>query len=95
MNIFILVAVPALLFAAGTISVGIKEYTLPTPNSFPHDPALGPDGSLWYTGMGSNTIGRLNPRTGKIKEYPLKTLRSGPHGLTADKAGNIWFTANF
>ena len=45
--------------------------------------------------MGSNTIGRLNPKTGEIKEYPLKTPDSGPHGLVADKEGNIWFTANF
>lgn len=88
-------AVPAFLFAAATISVSIKEYTLPAPNSFPHDPAVGPDGSLWYTGMGSNTLGRLNPKTGEIKEYPLEVPNSGPHGLALDKEGNIWFTANF
>jgi virginiamycin B lyase len=95
LNIFALVLVPSFLFAAGRISVGIKEYTLPTPNSFPHDPALGADGSLWYTGMGSNTLGRLNPQTGEIREYPLEISDSGPHGLVADKEGNIWFTANF
>ncbi len=95
LNILILIAIPVALFAADPVSVTIKEWTLPTPNSFPHDPALGPDGSLWYTGMGSNTIGRLNPKTGEIKEYPLKTANSGPHGLVADKEGNIWFTANF
>jgi len=79
--------------AAGTLNVPIKEYEVPTPNSRPHDPALAPDGSLWYTGQASNKLGRLDPKTGEFKEYPLKTPSSGPHGLVADKDGNIWFTA--
>jgi virginiamycin B lyase len=79
--------------AVGTLSVQIKEFEVPTPKSRPHDPALGPDGSLWYTAQGANKLGRLDPKTGEFKEYPLKTPGSGPHGLVADKAGNIWFTA--
>lgn len=79
--------------AAGTLNVEIKEYEVPTPKSRPHDPALAPDGSLWYTGQGVNRLGRLDPKTGGFKEYPLKTAASGPHGLVADKDGNIWFTA--
>ena len=79
--------------AAGTLNVEIKEYDVPTPKSRPHDPALAPDGSLWYTGQGANKLGRLDPKTGEFKEYPLKTPGSGAHGLVADKDGNIWFTA--
>src|SRR5246127_3410224 len=79
--------------AVGTLSVPIKEYEVPTPKSRPHDPALAPDGSLWYTGQAANKLGRLDPKTGQFKEYPLKTPDSGPHGLVADKEGNIWFTA--
>jgi virginiamycin B lyase len=79
--------------AAGTLSVQIHEYDVPTPKSRPHDPALAPDGSLWYTGQGANKLGRLDPKTGAFKEYPLKTANSGPHGLVADNGGNIWFTA--
>jgi virginiamycin B lyase len=76
-----------------TLRVQIKEYDVPTAKSRPHDPALAPDGSLWYTGQGANKLGRLDPKTGAFKEYPLKTPNSGPHGLTSDKDGNIWFTA--
>jgi virginiamycin B lyase len=76
-----------------TLNMHIKEYEVPTPNSRPHDPAVAPDGSLWYTGQGANKLGRLDPRTGEFKEYALKTAKSGPHGLVADKDGNIWFTA--
>jgi len=90
---FILAAAVAGLAMAGTVSVQIKEYEVPTPRSRPHDPALAPDGSLWYTGQGANKLGRLDPKTGEFKEFPLKTPNSGPHGLVADKEGNIWFTA--
>jgi virginiamycin B lyase len=85
--------VSAALTQAGAVS--IKEWDVPTSGSFPHDPAVGTDGSLWYTGLLSNTLGRLDPSTGKIKEYRLRTPDSGPHGLTPDKKGNIWFTANY
>ncbi len=77
------------------LRVTIKEYEVPTPKSRPHDPALAPDGSLWYTGQLANKLGRLDPKTGEIKEYPLRTEGSGPHGLVADQQGNIWFTAAF
>ena len=79
--------------ASANLDVQIKEYEVPTPKSRPHDPALAPDGSLWYTGQGANKLGRLDPKTGAFKEFPLKTAGSGPHGLVADKDGNIWFTA--
>ena len=83
----------AMVALAAAPTVEIKEYDVPTPNSRPHDPALAPDGSLWYTGQVANKLGRLDPKTGQIKEYALKTPNSGPHGLVADKDGNIWFTA--
>jgi len=84
-----------LTLAVTAANVSIKEFDVPTPNSRPHDPALAPDGSLWYTGQMANKLGRLDPKTGQIKEYPLKTPGSGPHGLVADHEGNIWFTGIF
>jgi virginiamycin B lyase len=90
---FILLAASVSLWAA-TDDIRIKEWDVPTPNSRPHDPAVAPDGALWYTGQRSNTLGRLDPQTGEFKEYPLKTPQSGPHGLVADKEGNIWYTGN-
>ncbi len=89
---FIVFCVSAVI--ARTSEISIKEWDVPTPASFPHDPAVGTDNSLWYTGMASNTLGRLDPSKNTIKEYRLKTPDSGPHGLVSDKKGNIWFTAN-
>jgi len=91
--LFALAATLGVFAAVATLNVVIKEYEVPTPKSRPHDPALAPDGSLWYTGQTANKLGRLDPKTGEFKEYPLKIPNSGPHGLVADKDGNIWFTA--
>jgi virginiamycin B lyase len=96
---FLLPAVALSFLVAGAglaaLSAQIQEWDVPTRNSRPHDPAVAPDGSLWYTGMRSNTLGRVDPNTGQIREFALKTPSSGPHGLVADKEGNIWFTANY
>ena len=91
--LFTLAATLAGSTTVGMLNVKIQEYEVPTLKSRPHDPALAPDGSLWYTGQGANKLGRLDPKTGEFKEYSLKTPNSGPHGLVADKDGNIWFTA--
>jgi virginiamycin B lyase len=80
--------------AAGSTSVTIREWDVPTANSHPHDPLAAADGSIWYTGQNSNLLGRLDPKTGQIKEFPLKTAGSGPHGLAEDASGNIWYTGN-
>jgi virginiamycin B lyase len=60
----------------------------------PHDPAVGADGSGWYTGFGANTLGRIDPTTGQVKQFPLPTPDSGPHGLIADREGRVWYTGN-
>ena len=81
--------------ALAQVSVSFTEWTVPTRGSYPHDPLAAKDGTIWYTGQMTSTLGRLNPRTGTFKEYRTKTPDSGPHGLVADEDGNIWFTANF
>jgi virginiamycin B lyase len=78
------------------LKVTIREWTVPTKGAHPHDPAVGPDGALWFTEQMANKLGRLDPKTGEFKEYPLvEGKNSGPHGLVADSEGNIWYTANF
>ncbi len=69
------------------LKVTIREWDVPTKGAHPHDPAVGADGALWYTGQLANKIGRLDPATGEFKEYPLKVDNSGPHGLVADREG--------
>ena len=42
---------------------------MPTPKSRPHDPAVAPDGSLWYTGQAANKLGSLDPATQKFDSH--------------------------
>jgi len=79
--------------AGALVDIVIDEWAVPV-GSRPHDPAVAPDGSIWYTGQTANTLGRLNPATASITEYALPTPRSGPHGLVADGSGRIWYTGN-
>jgi virginiamycin B lyase len=88
-------AAPPAVLLPGAVTVAIKEWTVPTPGSRPHDPLAAADGSIWYTGQMANVLGRLDPATGTFKEYHPPLADSGPHGLVADTAGDIWFTANF
>ena len=79
--IFVAVILCPLWLAADDWKVAIREWDVPTPKSWPHDPEVAPDGTLWYTGQLASKLGRLDPNTGAIKEFPLKTPDSGPHGL--------------
>src|SRR5258705_12502864 len=76
------------------VDVTIDQWMTPSKPAYPHDPAVAPDGSIWYTGQRANVIGRFDPKTQEFKEHTLPTANSGPHGLQADKAGNIWDTGN-
>ena len=86
-------AAPALSGQTANVQISFDEWTVPTANSHPHDPAAGPDGTLWYTGQRSNKLGRVDMATGQFREFDLPRGH-GPHGLVADREGNIWYTAN-
>jgi virginiamycin B lyase len=93
-----LIAASASLHAALAISdnvdVKFEQWMTPSTPAYPHDPAVAPDGSVWYTGQRANVVGRFDPATQQFKEYTLPTKNSGPHGLQPDKDGNIWYTGN-
>jgi virginiamycin B lyase len=96
--IALLAAISALTLAAPAISdnvdVKFEQWMTPSKPAYPHDPAVAPDGSVWYTGQRANVVGRFDPATQQFKEYTLPTRNSGPHGLQPDKDGNIWYTGN-
>ena len=96
--IAMLSAISALTLAAPAISdnvdVKFEQWMTPSTPAYPHDPAVAPDGSVWYTGQRANVVGRFDPATHQFKEYALPTKNSGPHGLQPDRDGNIWYTGN-
>jgi virginiamycin B lyase len=76
------------------VDVKIDGWLTPSQPAYPHDPAVAPDGTIWYSGQRANVIGRFDPKTEQFKEWPCPTPNSGPHGIIADKDGDIWYTGN-
>ena len=70
------------------------EYDLPRPTIEPHDVILGSDGMAWYSNFGEQTIGKLDPKSGKVTEFPVPELKKGsPLGALSirnDRDGNLW-----
>ena len=79
----------------GLPAPSIVEYPLPRAKAFPHDPAVGADGIVWYTDQANSYIGRLDPATGKVTDYATPTPASGPHGIVVAPDGGVWYTGNF
>jgi streptogramin lyase len=61
-----------------------------------HDVAIDKGGYVWFADDATpeRTLGKLDPRTGRIAEYKLAdqaNAAESSHALVFDKAGNIWF----
>ena len=50
----------------------------------------GPDGNVWFTDTGTNSIGRITP-TGAVTEFPVPTANANLLGITTGPDGNLWF----
>ena len=58
--------------------------------SVPFGIAAGPDGNLWFTNYGNDSIGRITP-AGVVSTYTGAGI-SHPVGIAAGPDGNVWFT---
>jgi virginiamycin B lyase len=66
-----------------------KEWPAPTPGSWPYDVTGDKNGEAWSCGEFTDTVQRLNPRTGEFVEYLLPrftnirgySLTTRPHQL--------------
>ncbi len=69
-------------------------YALPRPSVQPHDVVVDRRGRVWFSDFGGQTLGELDPKTGKVTEYPLPTSRpkepTGALDLEFDQQGNLW-----
>ncbi|HUB94819.1 MAG TPA: carboxypeptidase regulatory-like domain-containing protein [Stellaceae bacterium] len=72
----------------------ITEYDIPRPEAMPHDVVMDKNGMIWYSDFGSQVLGSLDPKTGKITDYTVPTLKAdAPTGLLDlefDKDNNLW-----
>ena len=72
----------------------ITEYDLLRPTIRPYDVIVDPEGMVWYSSFGEQTLGELDPKTGKVTEHPVPMLKPGfPAGMISlrkDQEGNLW-----
>jgi virginiamycin B lyase len=73
----------------------MRTWDVPWPKALPHDPAVDPQGNIWFTLQHAGRLGRFTPDTQEWKLFIVPTPDSGPHGLVSDAKGNIWFTENY
>ena len=61
----------------------------------PEGITVGPDGALWFTNVGNNSIGRIDPTSGAVTSY-TGTGIDDPTSITAGPDGEqaLWFTNN-
>ena len=75
------------------LSVGIREFTIPTANSAPFWITEGPSASLYFTAGGANQIGAYNPGTHAFTSFLIPTATIGSTSyITAGTDGNLYFT---
>lgn len=53
--------------------------------------ATGPNGNLWFTMPGSQTIVRMNPQTQAVTQFDLSAARCNPQGIALGPDAAMWF----
>ena len=73
----------------------VTEFPVPALNPLTRGAAqrivAGPDGALWFTDSGNNSIDRITT-AGSVTLYPVPTTSSFPFGITVGPDGDLWFT---
>ncbi len=67
-------------------------YAMPTLGEIADNMVLGPDGEIWFSDMGTRSIGTI-ATNGTITEYPL-AMGAIPTNITVGPDGNLWFSDN-
>lgn len=72
-----------------------KNNTITLPAA-PNDLAMDVHGNIWFTEMNTDSVGKLDSKTGKFTHYPLSrqatVQKYNPYGIAIDPKGEIWFT---
>ncbi|MGQ0702617.1 MAG: Vgb family protein [Gemmatimonadales bacterium] len=76
-----------------SVTVPIKEWTVPWERTRPRDPAVAPDGKIFFVGQQGNYIARLDPATGEFKRYEIDP-GTNPHNVIVDAKGFAWYAGN-
>jgi virginiamycin B lyase len=69
----------------------VTEFTLPVDGSSPFAISTGPDGALWFTARGTDSVGSL-ATDGTFGPSAALATTSDPTAITAGPDGAVWFT---
>jgi virginiamycin B lyase len=79
--------------AEDLLPLAITEWEVPWPNTRPRDPAVAPDGRVWFVGQAGNYVASLDPSTGGFERVPLPE-GARPHNVIVDPQGTPWYAGN-
>jgi virginiamycin B lyase len=70
----------------------IKEYPLPAgPSGGPYAVTVDGGGMVWTNEFYTNTVVRLDPRTGQTRVFTLPSKGLGIRKMTVDAEGRVWY----
>jgi virginiamycin B lyase len=52
------------------------------------------DGYIWYDSHRQDTLGRVDPKTGKVTEYPFPHPELSMREFFMDAQGHMWYGTN-
>ena len=57
------------------------------------DPAVAPDGKIWFVGQAGNYIAWFDPKNEQFKRFEIEE-GTNPHSINVDANGIVWYTGN-
>jgi virginiamycin B lyase len=86
------VAVPAWAAAQAGQDYSVKEWPVEWGGRV-RDPAVAPDGRVWFVGQAGNYIAVFDPKTEQFRRYEIEE-GTNPHNLIVDEQGVVWYAGN-
>lgn len=84
---------PVSMAAGADVVLEVREWKVPFEPGRPRDPAVAPDGAIWFVGQQNHYLARFDPGTGAFSRRKLDD-GAGPHNLIVGADGIVWFAAN-
>lgn len=78
---------------AGGATVDIQEWAVPWPGTRPRDPAVAPDGTVWFVGQAGDYVASFDPATESFQRFDLDP-GTGPHNVIVTRDSRIFFAGN-
>lgn len=74
------------------VSFGLKEWDVEW-GGRTRDPAVAPDGRVWFVGQTGNYIAVFDPKNEEFRRYEIEE-GTNPHTLIVDPQGVVWYAGN-